>query len=374
MENLVSKYFGYTRTHNSIDIKQHLKDVTGVNFTTPQVGILTLCEIVGNECMRKYLSDANYYKSFEYNVGMALSTMFVPIERHPKYKPQWKNCQDIFEFPPDTIKEDSGKIIAEPKSHGYILLQILNRKKLITWAISCMMVRCYITLGERHKFLEEYYRQHVLDVQLVVNESSGFVCLQIDNSNISTDLTDLDDVIYLEQANETGFQFISTTIAVYTRILLYLDPHYELLDPAPNTNHSNSYFMYTSRDVGCYSKLFFYAHEANLHCNQEVGQQPKILVNKISDLIFKFILEKNWYDRCIYMGYDIDQLDSLFQIGNFLNDKEIIISAAKFICKIRQNKHCFSNKHPFVRYTLSKEQAIDLFDKLFKDKNHKEHV
>ena len=90
-------------------------------------------------------------------------------------------------------------------------------------------------------------KYHNLDIQLVVENSSKDVCIQINVGQTGYDLADLKDAIYMEQHGESVFQFIAVNMALHLRMLLHIDPRYRLFKPF----HDNtSYFIVTSRESG----------------------------------------------------------------------------------------------------------------------------
>ena len=348
-------------------VKNYDEIMRDSKFTYSQIGMLLLCEIAGIDNMKRWLSKSSYYSNFQCGDILPFSKMFVPMETE-KIRNWHRYYDSSLENAPLVIKNMGYPNIAEDDaSNGYILLRLFYSDRLKTWAVSSMITTCYNIVGQRcGGFRETYYKEHVLDVQLVV--VGRFVCVQIHGENV--DLCDLEDAIYLEQANEVGFQFIAITMGLYKRMLLYLNPYYDL--PNNYAYNENSYFMFISRENNEHSQLFFYAHLPKQHridCQdydaEEREQYRLDRINDINNYISKFIILKKWYDRAGGIGYDMDQLESLFQIGKFLNDEEVISSGAKFIGKVIGDKNQNSEAE-FIRYTQTEKEAMDVFDSLFK--------
>ena len=333
-------------------------------FTYPQIGMILLCEIAGLYNMERWLNNSSYYSNYRCGGILPFSKMFVPIEqKKSKKKRHWENCGDSsLEAPPYVIENINDQIIAEDEDiNGYILLRVLNGDMLKRWALSCMMTISYIIASGRYTvWKERYIKEPVLDAQLVVDESYGFVCVQIRGKQV--DLTDLKNAADLgDEEIEVGFHFIALTMALYKRMLLYLNPDYHL-----TMSDNNSYFMFISRENNEHSKLFFYAHQPELRNvdeqDAEVCEQQKWdRVNEINDDISKFIIWKKWYASHNGSEYIIDEMGGLFHLNYFLNDQEVITAGAKFIAKMIGDE-CKNLENPFIKYEQTDEESMDAFE------------
>ena len=137
-----------------------------------------------------------------------------------------------------------------------MLVKVKEKNMMKEWAISCMLSNAYSYLGSIGAVEEVNIKYHNLDIQLVIENSSKDVCIQINVGQAGYDLADLEDAIYMEQHGESVFQFIAVNMALHLRMLLHIDPRYRLFKPF----HDNtSYFIFTSRESGWTSKVFYVA-------------------------------------------------------------------------------------------------------------------
>ena len=334
--------------NNTIDSISENVYVVG-DLSLSEIGFLVLCAIIPIEEMREV-------KTFNRcAVGLNVSKIFVPVCQ-TRHNAAWKSIEEIFTTPPEIFNTTTDLKGMVDSCKDFILVPLENKELLKEWAISCMLSNAFEYLGDKNSV-----KNHHLDIQLVFEKSTQRVCVQIWNATKGHDLTDLEDAVYMEQYNDPAFEFIAFNMALYLRMLLYIDPNYRLLDP-----YKNSYFIFTSRECDTVSKVYFIAHAPTKNKSQK---EEELMVNEINNFISKFIIKNSWYDRDSRTGYNIDDLQSLFEIALIVNNEEVVRAGAEFIAKILQVEEQLKKKEnlmrKFVKFSQTPKQAMKSFDVIF---------
>ena len=354
-------------------------------FTEPEIGLLILTELVGLENMKKWLLDGNFYKNYKcsfLSTGiLPLSKMFLPLEKAEinnvnkkkdnvtsDYYDVNKICYNI----PNCLKDRQMKF----NKNSACLIELHDSELIKIWAVSCMINTCYLILGEKSKLLQ-IYKPYILDVQMVVTIGGDDdddddndimdVCLFFPSTSINCikGLTDLQDVGYLEQNKEPGYQYIAATLAIYLRMLLFLNPYPQISNPFTST-----YYLFISRHYNSenYSKLFFYANKPSFIYREEITQidnkHRQIKIDEINNFISKFILEKKW-DTHIEKNPS-----TLFRLEHYLNIPQIITGGAQFIKNIYANDFEYTEQEDpnyFLKYTRRENHAKLEYDRLYRN-------
>ena len=357
--------------------------VIGSNFTLSEFGLLFLC--FQNVDIAKICIKPSFASKFQCNVGLpALSELFIPIRYHgaKQVKQKWMTCQDFFNVTPECFKEEKideeidtealssslQPLVWQNNKLGYTLVSISTKDMLRQWGISMLCSNCFNFTHSKYKVTVPYVIDHILNIQLVIDSNSGFICVCIDDEEFVFDMSDVQDATYLEQCNQPAYHFISNHFASYLRMLLYLNPNYRLpLD--------KSYFMAADHHFYKHSKMFFVpsipslSGQDSLQTEKEIKILKESRVNGINNFISKYIIDQGWFDPRYHfrrLGYDICSLEELFQIGFFLNDEEHICKGARYLAKVLDVD--FVLEKPLEQFCQTFKEGKSKFDIFFKCK------
>ena len=353
LQKLLLKKYGISTNYD--EIKQKLKEYTTIEFTLSEIGMLTVYEIIlSNPRNEKIdannlynvliINSSNHHYYYDNDVGPNLSTVFMPITKTKKSR-QWIKYNDYFLHKPHVFKkneeeeEEEERTIAVDDDNKYVLVRISTLEMFQMWAVSYMMTRCYLILGEKHGYeVATKYRERVLDIELVIDDVSRNVCVRISGCCAN----EMQDTPYFQKDDPYVYQFIAVTIATYRRMLLYINPNFILGTP------THDHFIHTNHD-GCLSKMFFVALKPSMHTNPELSPSPEAVINNTNDIISKFFIS-----NASYTTYN--SIFPIFQIERYMNDEEIIIAGAKFIKNIYKYED-----PPFIKYTRSNVESLTTF-------------
>lgn len=367
VHSLLSKICAIDIDKDNIDFitKFNEKFVAGINnFTLPEFGFLLLCfknsDIVTictyPEFARCFLGDTEL---------VALSELFIPI-RYSSARisvQKWISSKDYFIIPAECLGGDDASVW-QSRSDGfkYTLIRISTKDMLLRWAISMLCSNCF-------ELFQDRTTEHVLDLQLVIDNLSGFPCVSIDEDFLGPLISDKIDAVWMEGYNQPAYHFTSTHLAIYLRMFYYLNPYYR---PPPL---NKSYFISTDDIRYNYSKMFFIPKIPELYRSKhlcyltedKIKTKKQKKISKINDYISAYAIYNQWIDCGTFLfnrGYDKDAIEDLFGIGKYINKEEIISKGAKYITSILDVD--FIPEKPFEKFSQKKEEGIEQFDKYFK--------
>ena len=246
-----------------------------------------------------------------------------------------------------------------------------------------MLKSCYYLLGDKYGYSQkDNYKEHLIDLHIVVDNVSGMVCVQIYKDHHDDDyLTTLTQVRNIfrntfDDYTPRAYQVFGTLVAIYTRMLLRVNSE----ELQPNIDFIKNHFLFTKNWGGPGIQMFFYALKPSvpkIHTDNPYTVKVNQIVQDIFGLMIRLdgrhVLSLDNYDydsndndafkdevaRCVNI-----ELEPLYHICSLLNDTDIIKQGAKFI----KNVYNYAESLDIMRHVPIFYETVDTSKKYMIDK------